>query len=634
MTTRNITTDTLASAIPDYVDGDALAISNNATLTIDNDTSEATLGYGAISITAGGKMIVSQTPGTYGAKFGGNITGGGVWNFHGATTADQLPSNVQLNLVYASGVSCQLTGAMTIRCKEPTIPDCWTKAQYTSGTTKIYVVNSAGVDARIDLDAEWKVGYYLRIDNNSGTVSSQEFTIVNTGNDGGGSYVTLSGTGLASTVVVGSRVCLVGRNIMLTGVTSGATYAFNQCYRSVLNVGYRNFNYLWISCCGNTATNFCPSGCNYSLASCFGNTIANCSPSGSISYGLYDCTGNTFANCSPSGCAYGIYRCSGNTIGNCSPMGCTNPFLYCYGNTINGGTFGANTYHIRTSGNNDLRNVSFGEGTLWHKCTPLYIPPNSFNEIINYGNVAGAYNARSAGGTVVNESTIKPADRVRSYKHTGEATTTAAYPCFRQSKVQVSPGRTLLVAVDMYKDWANGSNPKCEIIDAFSDPLAGGTALVTQSLENTQSTWFRYTLSWTNTADYPVAVLIRTSMAETSGNFYAVYRWETDCPVSAANVVEDVARSWDATGIDVGTYPLTADSFAEGQANQYSTDQAEVTAKAAYLDNTQTICGIGGSLNMALWELVTTGDARVAAQLSSDRAAGSLVIGGQVSRRF
>jgi hypothetical protein len=243
-----------------------------------------------------------------------------------------------------------------------------------------------------------------------------------------------------------------------------------------------------------------------------------------------------------------------------------------------------------------------------------------FNEIINYGNVAGAYNARSPGGTTVNEASIKPADRVRSYKHTGEATTTAAYPCFRQSKVQVSPGRTLLVTVDMYKDWANGTSPKCEIIDAFSDTLNGGTALATQSLENTQNTWFRYTLSWTNTTDYPVAVLIRTSMEKTSGNFYSVYRWETECPVAVGNVKDGVARSFDATGIAVGTYS-PGGTYAEGQANQYSTNQAEVTAKAAYLDSTQTICGIGGTLNMALWELVTTGNSRVATQLSTDQAA-------------
>jgi hypothetical protein len=62
-------------------------------------------------------------------------------------------------------------------------------------------------------------------------------------------------------------------------------------------------------------------------------------------------------------------------------------------------------------------------------------------------------------------------------------------------------------------------------------------------------------------------------------------------------------------------------TFAEGQADQYSTDQAEVTAKAAYLDDTQTICEIAGTLDMDLWELVTTGDSRVATQLQDDKDA-------------
>jgi hypothetical protein len=86
--------------------------------------------------------------------------------------------------------------------------------------------------------------------------------------------------------------------------------------------------------------------------------------------------------------------------------------------------------------------------------------------------------------------------------------------------------------------------------------------------------------------------------------------------LSAANVADGVDRG---DGVD-GTYS-PGGTFAEGQADQYTTDQNEVTSKADHLDNTQTICGISGTLNMALWELVTTGDSRVAAQLQTDKDA-------------
>jgi hypothetical protein len=56
-------------------------------------------------------------------------------------------------------------------------------------------------------------------------------------------------------------------------------------------------------------------------------------------------------------------------------------------------------------------------------------------------------------------------------------------------------------------------------------------------------------------------------------------------------------------------------------AAQLDTDEAAVDAKKAYLDDTQTILGIAGTLDMDLYELVTTGDTRVASQLQDDKDA-------------
>lgn len=91
-------------------------------------------------------------------------------------------------------------------------------------------------------------------------------------------------------------------------------------------------------------------------------------------------------------------------------------------------------------------------------------------------------------------------------------------------------------------------------------------------------------------------------------------------------VLEKVSSIKDDTTIlgETGTYDFTAAiaaGYTSGEAAQYATDQAEVTAKADHLQSTETICGIAGTLNMGLWELVTTGDTRVAAQLTTDKAA-------------
>jgi len=603
-TTRNITSDTNTNAIPNYVDGDALAISNNATLTINDDTSGATLGFGAISIASGSKMVVSQTTGTYGAKLGGDVTGAGLWSFKGAGATDVLPTGVQLNLVYASGVECALTGVLNLRCAEPTIASCYTKAAYDIATKKIYVVDAASADARIDLDAEWKANYYIRIDNNSSAaVCSEEFQIESTGNDGGGSFVNLPalGAGLAQAKVIGAKVSLISRNIMLTGVNAGATYAFNGVRSSVLNVGIRNFNIGVVDCYSNTITTCSPSGCTNGLYGCYSNTITTCSPSGcatglntcysntittcspsgctyglnvcysntittwspsgcgygfNVCYsntittcspsgcviGLYSCFSNTIATSSPSGCTYGLYGCYSNTITTCSPSGCINGLYYCCSNIIGGGAFGNNTYHFRQSADILATGLTFGTGTKWYECTPAYIGL-LYNESANDGGVTGALSARTAGGTTAR------ATGSGDFTHTCE---TVLAPAYRQIRYYVPPGATIRASVTGTMDHAS-MVAKIELLNAY-DPR--GTALDSKTWAGNTSEQ-TLTVTWTNgtvsTGIPNKYVLMRVSATYSSLRLVEQTTCGIDVGLAVGEVKDD--ETWiDWDGEKTGTY--------------------------------------------------------------------------------
>jgi hypothetical protein len=532
-------------------DGDAIVIAAGHTVHLDADYTGWTTGLAASTIT--GALDVVQSAGTYGLKLAGTLSGAGKIVFNGGTGVD-LPDNIIVNITSTyNGNLVTVTGACDIRCKEPAVPVATLKAAYSAGTSKIYVNET--------LDSVWANGRYLRVDNINQARQTEEFTIVNTGSDGGGQYITLS-AGLAASKLINAKVCLTQRNIHFTGNMGSSQCAMNGVRNSTVNAGFRAFTYALNSCYLNTISGGTYSGNTYALLSCFSTTISGGTYSGNtyvlgycymntISGGTYSgntqallsCYSNAISGGTYSGNTYALFSCYSNAISGGTWSGNSYALLSCYSNTISGGTWTSNTYAFRRSSANFTKGVTFTGSTLWYECTPLHQAGWAYGEIINNGGVSGAFSARTAGGTTIHETTIKPADRVRSYKHTGEATTTAAYPCFRQTELTVSPGRTLSVVFDGYKDWANGTNPLMQIIDKYADPLAvpGATALATQSLDNTQNTWFRYTLTYANTGDTAVNVYLRTSMAEPTGNFYAEYTWEYTMTTEERAVLDGIA---------------------------------------------------------------------------------------------
>lgn len=96
-----------------------------------------------------------------------------------------------------------------------------------------------------------------------------------------------------------------------------------------------------------------------------------------------------------------------------------------------------------------------------------------------------------------------------------------------------------------------------------------------------------------------------------------LYQLKTDSVLISAisdTIVKDGTDITATSGTThvTGTYS-PGGTYAQGQAAQYATDQNEVTTKTAYLDNTQTICGIAGTFNLTAY-----GTAVSQAQIEAD----------------
>jgi len=375
-------------------------------------------------------------------------------------------------------------------------------------------------------------------------VCSEEFAIESTGNDGGGSFVNLpaGGAGLAQAKVIGAKVSLISRNIMLTGVTAASTYGFNGVTGSVLNVGIRNFNRGLSGCYSNTITTCSPSGCATGLSGCYSNAITTCSPSGCTD-GLNNyCYSNAITTCSPSGCATGLTSCYSNTITTCSPTGCGSGLISCYSIRIGGGAFGNNTYHFRRCGDNLATGLTFGTGTKWYECTPRYMG-NLYSESANDGGVTGALSARTAGGTTAR------ATGSGNFTHTCE---TVLAPAYRQIGYYVPPGGTIRASVTGTMGHAS-MVAKIELLNAY-DP--SGTALDSKTwVGNTSEQTL--TVTWTNgtvgTGIPNKYVLMRVSATYSSLTLVEQTTCGIDVGLAVGEVKDD--ETWiDWDGEKTGTY--------------------------------------------------------------------------------
>jgi hypothetical protein len=462
-------------------DGDTLGC--NAGVEVEWDLNVPTATTGFIFTGWNGTLKFCRTAGSYGYKVKTSTS------FEGSGKLDSgadYPSDCQFTITHASSAKCTLD-ANLLDCALPDHPYLFTKAEYGAGTSKIYVVDAAGDDVDVTADAEWKNGFYVRVDNNSSTPSSEEFTISATGSDAGGYYVTLS-AGLAATKVIGSTIVLCSRNIQINGSTSGSGDAFDASENSVIRCAIRGFAYATNNVF-STTFNVVVSGCKYGLYSAYNN---HCEA-------LY-MSGNTTSAMNVNGLYVEDYLCSG----------ATRAWYKSSDIDILGGVLQGNSYHCNLVGRIVFRDCVFGEGTKWYQCTASFVNPWTYLESINDGNVAGAYDARTAGGTV------SRATGSGDYTITCEDADNWA---FRQTRYTILPGEVLLFASDMDRS-AGGPDGRIEIVRIDQDPLVSDdfSALATQDMVDDTQT---LEITWQNVLDAPVDVYCRMYGKAASGTLTA-----------------------------------------------------------------------------------------------------------------
>lgn len=458
-------------------DGDTLGCNVGVEVEWDLNVPTATTGF--IFTGWNGTLKFCRTAGSYGFKIKTNTTmaGSGIMD-----SGADYPTGCQFTITYASGAKCSLNQSV-LDCALPTNPYCLLKGEHAAGASKIYVMDTAGADLDITADAEWKNGYYVRVDNNASTPASEEFTISGTGNDAGGYYVTLSGT-LAATKVLGSRITLCSRNIHLNGSTSGSTAAFDNVYGSTLRCAIRGFAYATNNFWGNT--------CDLAVSGC---TI-----------GVYTSSGCFFEALHLTGCTTATYFLGRCQIENLSISGATSGAYKSSGWDVLYGLFDGNQYHIRRCTDMRLRSCYFAAGTKWASQTITDMPAWAYLESENDGWVTGAYDARTAGGTVT--------------RATGSGDYTATCDdadnwAFRQTRFTLMPGEVRRLQCTMSRS-PGGPDAMIEIIQADEDPLVDSTytARATQALVDDDED---LDIDWANPYTYPVDVFLRISAKAASG---------------------------------------------------------------------------------------------------------------------
>ena len=483
------------------IDGDSIAAANSsADLTLDVDITGWATGLAASTWI--GTLNVSQTPGTYGIKFGGTFTNNGVVNICGATETDPLPSDVQVNFTSTANTSMFAgNGVYNIRCAEPVRPWTTLKTAVNAGATKLYVDHSLE-------GGEWTAGRYVRVDNVNKAQQSEEVVIASVGNDGGGDFITFS-SGLASAKIVGTMVILTSRNIQATGNSGGAQYCFNAitAQNCTVNLGVRNFNRGATGCTKFTVSGGAWSGNSNGWNYCYSNTVSNGVWSGS-NYGWNSCYSNTVTGGVWSGNSNGWNSCNSNTVTGGVWSGNSNGWYLCYSNTVTNGSLSGNAYNFRRCAFS-TKNTTFTDGVLYSDCNALYLVRNAYGEQIDFQGIPGGYSARTAGGEVSRVGGTGP------LTHTCEDATA---PCFTQTQFRIPAGRTVRAETTGTR---SDSGVACElqILDVYLDPLVTGDtddylarAVQTQTTETLAATW-------TNTTTQPVDVLVRVSAMAASGTY-------------------------------------------------------------------------------------------------------------------
>jgi hypothetical protein len=194
--------------------------------TVEFDVSQSGFAAG-ITLTLNGVFTASLTAGTYYLKLQDNVTGTGT--FRAGTEAVPYPTTCLFTIYFAAGKAFTGSLVMDINCTEPTHRYIKLSQAEIAGATLLHVDDDVVGDL-------WAVGNVIHIDNINKAQQSEERTIA----AGGITATTITITaGLTAAKLLGAKVILLNRNIIITGAlstpfnavtTAGRVFAYVRSY--------------------------------------------------------------------------------------------------------------------------------------------------------------------------------------------------------------------------------------------------------------------------------------------------------------------------------------------------------------------------------------------------------------------
>ena len=558
------------------IDGDTFAMGVGETAEFDVDQSGFAAGMGASTIAAGTSVVCSTTTGTYHMKMNGDLILAGTDCLKAGTdTSTTLPADVSFTIVFNAGafsIEGNDNGQALLYCVEPTNKWIRLSGAEAAGQT----VLSVDTDVTGDI---WADGDEIAIVDeipNTAFEDVERRTIAG----GGIAATTITVTaGLANDKVEGAYVCLLNRNIKITGST---TYAVEDCIDSDV--------YAFIDCPSavRSCDNITIGGSIYSTSGLViylcrpttGETLLDCvaiNDGLSGDDGVHSCDSvNSTANCLLGGFFNGLDTSRG-VIYNGLIVGCVVASATCQNSVINGDIWGCyngisgtmdafvtgnitayqscfiggsggvvvsnceldSGFCLDNNGSMTLYNVLFTAGTSeFRDYNGSVRNRRSYVESFNHDQVTNAFRAWCRGGIVTSQTASPPTGFTIWYEHACEDVgADISFPCFRQFETVVQPGSS--VEVEGCIRIADGEDlssdpPALQIIDKFADPLVDSTQSPLDEDEipepdgGVEAGWQTVSVIWANSGDSPRTVIVRmyANVADVGANVDVDEAWE------------------------------------------------------------------------------------------------------------
>jgi len=546
-------------AVP--ANGDSVTIPTGQTCIFDYDTSGYADGIAGITIT--GTLSVSTTTTSY-LKMKAATTISGAGTFNVGTSGTPIPFAVKFTLTGGSGWYVQGSGGLTMGVygAEPTYTYAKLSGAESAGATRLEIDTDLTGDIWANADA-------IRI-NNVNKAKDSELRVIGAITS---TYIDIT-AGLTASKIIGSYVCLITRNITITGL--GANLLQNFASGKLIIAGgsfVTDFRDILRACINATINGGVYSASENAINNSSG-VVVNGGVFVSNSYAIYNSQSAIINNVNMFSHNYcfganskviinnGIFAgnlnitinfldilvyggsfignnfcferssyiliAGGSFIGNNTITNLVNNIQITGGSfvsnsgaifytsaTITGATFTGNTYDIRES-----QFTAYNQTLTSSPDNYLYgnLSRNIYSESINHNNTAGAFKAWTKGGITTSVATPVPTGFTRSYQLALESATVEG---FFNKRVNVPAGKTINLTLHLRKNASMTYLPRVWVHILGTEPFTtAGDILHTFTMTNSTDTWESDTYSYTNTADYDVELNCRFVAMNATGYVY------------------------------------------------------------------------------------------------------------------